>query len=440
MKKNKFLICLLAGIMIFTLSGCSNLSFSKPEVTLIVKTPTLPMNTVGELKAENSQEFLNIAAERFKAAYDKADVNIQVECFDYVDENEAIVGAYDTDSAVDLLYEGYFNMASYVSQGKVVPLDDIISDELRADINQSAWAQSSKDGKTYMMPFLSMQNIMIYNKDLFADCGLENYFADGQVIQNWSIEEWEDILDTLAKKLPDGSYPLAMFASNNQGDTHIMSYIRAFGSEIFDENGNFDFENAKAVKGLKWIQDGVDKGWYAPHPELLEMTDMQQLFEADRLALYIFNNANYMLYDKIEERYGFVNFPGNIATSFITGFEVFDNGDELKVQTAKDFLKFIYEDEALMSISAGNIPESKTVAEKYADSIVMLPQFSANADNVIDFMNASPNWQGKDDSVRSVFWKQIHELLAKRITPEECAKNLDRDCNNAINVETEYHK
>ncbi len=439
MKRGTVLLSALMLAGLLTLSGCADRSEAKPEVTLIVKTPTLPINTVGTLNVDTSQEFLDLAGERFAASYDKADVVVRVEVFDYVDENEAIIGAYGTDDAVDVLYEGYFNMAAYVLEGNVVSLDDIISDEIRSDISDAAWARSMKNGKTYMMPFLSMQNIMIYNKKLFKQCGLQEFCADDEEIHNWTLEEWETILDTLAEKLPEGSYAMPMYANNNQGDTHIMSYIRAFGSTIFDSEGNFDFQNPKAVQGLRWIQDGVDRGWYAPHPELLEMADMQQLFEADRLALYIFNNANYQLYDNVKENYGFVNFPGNIATSFITGFEVFDNGDELKVQAAKDFLRFIYEDEELMGVSAGNIPESRRVAEKYADQIIMLPQFSKNADNVIDFMNFSPNWQGSDNSVRSVFWVHIHELLAGRLTPEECAANLDRDCNAAIHVDAYLH-
>ncbi|MCJ7834535.1 hypothetical protein MUB23_03880 [Cuneatibacter sp. NSJ-177] len=111
----------------------------------------------------------------------------------------------------------------------------------------------------------------------------------------------------------------------------------------------------------------------------------------------------------------------------------------MKIQVAKDFLKYIYEDEELMDISAGNIPESKRVAEKYADEIVMLRQFSENVDNVIDFMNSSPNWQGQDNSVRSVCWPHIHKLLAGNTTPEECAANLNRDCNAAIEVEISLH-
>lgn len=439
MRRKVILSWMLTAVLLVMLSGCSGSEDARPKVSLIVKAPTLAINTVGNRKIKNSQEFLKLAADRFTASYDKADVSIQVEVFDYVDENEAIIGAYGTEHAVDLLYESYFNMAAYVSGGFVVPLDDLISEELRSDISDATWRQSMKNGKTYMMPFLSLQNILIYNKKLFKKAGLDSFLSDKNTIQNWTVKEWETILDTLAKKLPEGHYPMLMYANNNQGDTHIMSLIRSHGSKIFDKKGNFDFETPEAIKGLEWIQGGVKRGWYPPHPEVLEIADCQQLFEDNKLAVCLFNNTNYVLYDNVENNYGFVNFPGNIATSFITGFEVFDNGDAAKVQTAKDFLKFIYEDEDLMNISAGNIPESRRVAEKYADQIVMLPQFTKNKKNVIDFTNFCPNWQGRDNSVRSVFWPQIHELLAGRLTAKQCAANLNRDCNAAIHVKTSLH-
>ena len=79
-----------------------------------------------------------------------------------------------------------------------------------------------------------------------------------------------------------------------------------------------------------------------------------------------------------------MNFPGNLATSFITGFEVFDNG--------------------------------------------------------VDFMNNSPNWQGNDTSVRSVFWPNIHEMLTGAITPQECAEALNEACNAALQTGHENSK
>lgn len=428
--RRKILAAALALILCAgTLSGCGK--ETKPEITLIVKVPSLSMNSVSNPDIIDSGDFLQQAGAEFAAQYENADVTFRIESFDYVDEVAAITGSFGTETSPDILYEGYFNMASYLHTGKVVPLDDIISDELRNDIDSSSWAMSMVNGKTYMMPFLSMQNILIYNKELFNDCGLEKYTTDEITIQNWTLDEWTEILDTLAVNLPSQTYPMMMYGKNNQGDTHIMSYIRAFGSTIFDADGNFDFESDEAIKALEWLQSGVDKGWYPPHPENLELSDSSELFSNGQLAIYIFNNANFVLYDNMEN-YGYVNFPGNVATSFVTGFEVFDNGDELKMQAAKDFIKYIYENDKWLDMSAGNIPVSRKVSQKYQDQITMLDEFTENSVNVVDFMNNSPNWQGNDTSVRSVFWPNIHELLAKNVTPAECAKMLNESCNAAL--------
>ncbi len=53
-----------------------------------------------------------------------------------------------------------------------------------------------------MMPFSSMQNILVYNKNHFKSCGLEQYSSDTTEIQNWTMEEWTEILDILAEKPP----------------------------------------------------------------------------------------------------------------------------------------------------------------------------------------------------------------------------------------------
>ncbi|MCM1123964.1 MAG: extracellular solute-binding protein [Eubacterium sp.] len=431
MKRKRTALILTLALCVSLLAGCGGKATK--EVTLIIKVPNLVMNSVSNPDIVDSNTFLQQAGEAFTAQYEEADVTIRLETFDYVDEVKAITGCFDTEDATDVLYEGYFNMASYLHTGKVVPLDDIISDELRNDIDAASWAMSTANGKIYMMPFLSMQNILTYNKQLFRDCGLEKYIADTVTVQNWTLEEWADILDTLAANLPNQSYPMMMYGKNNQGDTHIMSYIRAFGSPIFDADGHFDFENDAAMEALEWIQTGVDKGWYPPHPENLEISDCNELFSNGQLAIHIFNNASFGLYGDMEN-YGYVNFPGNVATSFVTGFEVFDNGDELKIKVAKDFVKFIYENDEWLDISAGNIPVSSKVSEKYQDQITMLDEFTKNAVNVVDFMNNSPNWQGDNTSVRSVFWPNIHELLSKSVTPQECAKMLDESCNAALDA------
>ena len=439
--KRKLCHILLAAVLccgIFT--GCGIKGAEKKEdITLIVKVPALLMNSVSNPDILEAATFLQQAGDAFAAQYAEANVTIQLETFDYVDEIKAITESFDTNDATDILYEGYFNMASYIHTGRVVPLDDIISDDLRNDIDDASWAMSMVNGKTYMMPFYSMQNILIYNRQHFESCGLEKYVSTGTEIQNWTMEEWTEILDTLAEKLPDRTYPIMMYGKNNQGDTHIMTFMRAYDSAIFDGAGNFDFESKETVQALEWIQEGVGKGWYPPHPENLEISDCNELFSNGQLSIQQFNNASLNLYGNFED-YGYVNFPGNLATSFVTGFEVFDNGDEAKIKAAKEFILYIYDNEEWLDISAGNIPACKSVAEKYKDQIPMLDAFVSNATHVVDFMNNSPNWQGNDTSVRSVFWPNIHELLSGTITPQECARTLNETCNAALQTGREGSK
>lgn len=435
MKKKLFVILMAAVICMSAFTGCDfgKTSKKKDDVTLVIKAPPLAMNAIANSEMEVAEDFLKAAGAAFAAQYEDANVTIKVETFEYVNEIKAISDKFGTDDAVDVLYEGYFNMASYLHSGRVVPLDDIISDELRADVDEALWKMSMANGKTYMMPYLSMQNILIYNKSLFAACGLNEYISSDRTIQTWSLEEWNTILDQLAEKLPDGCYPMMMYGKNNQGDTHIMTMMRAFGGEIFDKNGNFACEDEKIVEALTWLQGGIDRGWYPPHPENLELVDFSDMFGSGKLGVFLYNNANIILYDNIDD-YGFVNFPGGTATSFVTGFEVFDNGDEAKLAAAKAFIKYIYNTSELMDLSAGNLPACKSVSERWSGKIVMLDEFMDNQKNVVDFMNNSPNWQGSNTSVRSVFWPNIHNLLAKSVTPQECAKAIDEACNASLEV------
>ncbi|MCM1272598.1 MAG: extracellular solute-binding protein [Clostridium sp.] len=426
MKKISVTVILMVLFSVI-MAGCGN---KKETVTINIKVPTLTMSTPADSDVTSALIFLEKVKEDFVEQYEDADVIINLTEFDLVKEDEAIKGCFDTDDAVDVLYEGYFNMATYIHTGRVVPLDDIISSDLRADINQSYWDMSSINGKTYMMPFLSLQNIMVYNKELMRNAGLDQYIGDDEEIQNWSLEEWEEILSTLKKNNPEGVYCMPMYAGNNQGDTHVMSLIRSQGSDFFDENGRFYINTPEGIAGLQWIKDNYDKGYFPPHCADMEINDMGELFYNGQMVLYIGNNA--MNDDVTDIDYGMVNFPcasGNgIATSFVTGFEVFDNGDEAKLKVAKDFVKYVYENEKWMDYSAGGIPASNTIAQKYKSDIKRLHAYIENADNVVDFTNNNPNWRG----VRDVFYPIINDLLSGEITAAEAAEALDRDCNNAI--------
>lgn len=406
----------------------------KQKVQLVICTPPLLYGKLGGENAENAAytDFLTFAAEKFAAQYTEADVEYVVRGFDYVDEEKVIKDTLGTSDAPDVLFEGFFNMGSYIHSGYMVPLDDIIDEEMRGDISDRIWSEGMYQGQTYMFPFYHLPNTMAYNVKLFREAGLEEYISEKGTIANWSIEEWELILDTLAEKLPSTKFPMMMYAKNNQGDTHIMILLRAFGCPFFTEDGSFCVNTPEGIEALRWIQDGVQRGWFPPASENLELSDIMELFMNDQLAVSMMNPANQVFFDQKGTEVRQVNFPGvngtGLSTTFVTGFGVFDKGDEEKVRVAKDFVRFVCGDIQLQQACLPNIPVSASIQELCKDKILMNDAYAANESTLVNFTDNLPNWIG----VRAVFYQQIHNLLTGERTPEEVAADIDAACNAAV--------
>lgn len=423
----KLLIAILALLSAVLFAGCGSPFAARPEVTLIVKVPTIRLAPKMDPDTITSYDFLVKAANDFAANYQAARVTVNVVEFAPTEQQSEIDGCFDTAGATDVFYADFFYSETYVHTGRVVPLDDIITDEIRADIAANFWQMCQLDGKTYMMPFLYRQNVLGYNKDLFRACGLAKYCSDRDEVQTWTPAEWAEILSTLEARLPANKYAIMLYALNNQGDTHIMSYIRSQGSQIFAPDGSVHISTPEGIAGLRWIKHIYDSGYTPPHAEKLEILDNHDLFVNGQLALYIVNEATESIYDF---DCGYVNFPapsGGITTNFNTGFEVFDNGDPARLAAAKAFVKYIYETDWL-DYSAGSIPCSQRVAERHAGDLVGVQKYLANAATGVHFTGGNPNWPG----VRQVFYPTIRRLLTGEYTPEEAAAALDRDCNAAI--------
>lgn len=421
-----FLACALSMSAV-ALGACAGSQTTEKEI--VIKVPRTGHDVTFDDSISQIDQVLSIMADDFEQSYEGANVKVDVQVFEQNQYDSALGATLETDKAPDIIYGDYFNISTYVHSGKVVPLDDVVSQDIRDGIYDYLWEMSTVDGRIYMIPYLIRQNVLGYNKELFEQAGLADYIDD-EAIGSWTLDEWTYILDTLAANLPEAAYPMMMYAKSSQGDTHTMTLLRAAGSGFFDDDGYFNISSPEGISALKWIQSGVSRGWYPPHCENLEIEDCSSLFRSGQLALYMVNNASLERYG---DTIGLVNFPGTgegCATAFISGFEVLDNGDPEKLQIAKDFISYVYGNERLMSYAAGALPASIAVAQKYKDQILEFTQFRENASNVVDFSGNIPNTR----AIRDIFYRRMQDLLSGNATPEETAAAIDEQCNAAIDV------
>ncbi|MEQ3363517.1 ABC transporter substrate-binding protein [Raoultibacter massiliensis] len=441
MRGTKALGLMLCAALCCGIVGCSSGQSEAPvvekkQITLNVKCPPLALAFDAGHSDSEAIDLLKEAGEAFCASYEDAEVTINYTRFPYPEEGEAVLGSFGTDKAVDVVLAGQFNVPTYVHSGRAVAIDDIIDDGLRSDIDQVIWDQCSDGGKTYVLPLYQLQNTLMVNPELLRDAELERFIpADGTVAQ-WSTDEFKEIVAGLKESMDDGeTFPLALWASNNQGDTHIMSLLRSHGLNLFDDQGRFQVNTPEGIAALTWLNELNEEGMVPKGCENLEYASAVDLFDNGQIAICPGNKTT-MLAERAADFEPFAaNFPTpdgkGCATTFLTGFTVFDNDDADRVQVAKDFVRFIYSDDAYLQYALSGTPVSASFIERNestGESAELDKEFSANSENVYDFLNNTPNWDG----VRSQFYLSIQDMLRGSITPEEAAANIDETCNAAI--------
>lgn len=84
-------------------------------------------------------------------------------------------------------------------------------------------------------------------------------------------------------------------AANNQGDSHIMTLLRAYGGSLYDETGRFAVNTPEGIRALEWIQNMVAQGITPKGAENLELLDCVNLF---------YKRTDCHLYEEISRIFG----------------------------------------------------------------------------------------------------------------------------------------
>lgn len=415
----------LAAVAMITAVSCK-----RNATPLIIKTGVSPLNLVVDDDTPDAYTFLKKAAADFVSQYKGNRLAVSLSQYEVARRGDEIDGCLDTEYSPDVLFASQFNLSAYAHDGVLVPLDDIIDDGIKADLFPGSLDNCAIGGKTYMLPYLTQTNVLCFNKALFRQSGLDRY-CDTDEVQSWTLEEWDAILAALKSALPDTSYPMMMYAADEQGDTHIMTLLRSHGSPFFDATGHVCLTTSEGLSALSWLRQYNEKGYFPPHPERLVILDNYELFAAGQLALYLCNHTLQTYFDELGIECGYVNFPSidgaGYTTSFDMSFAVVDARDDRRLKVAKAFVTYIYKSRYL-DYSAGGIPVSKRVATQYADALSDVSRYLNNTACNVNFSGNNPNWIG----VRAAFYPHIKDLFATNKSIEQIAQEIEQDCNDAI--------
>lgn len=178
--------------------------------------------------------------------------------------NEQVSAAALSGDLPDLLDFDGPNLYNYAWSGHIIPLDDYITPELKADLLPSIIDQGTYDGKIYALGTFDSGLSIWANKAYLEKAGIR---IPTSMEDRWSFDEFNDALARL-QALPEVEYAIDFKMNYGQGEWYTYGFspiVQAFGGDLIDRS---DFQSAEgvlngpeAVAAMEWFQSLFEKGY-----------------------------------------------------------------------------------------------------------------------------------------------------------------------------------
>ncbi|MEK5645594.1 sugar ABC transporter substrate-binding protein [Paenibacillus rhizosphaerae] len=422
-------------------SGSTDTSSGKKDKVELSLWLTPQWKGVMDASEQNADydSFFKYAADKFSKQYDKYDVKVNVQVIAGDQRDEMLNVNLNGGTPPDIFFESVFAMGDYVHRGALEPLDDIVDDAAKKDIDQKYWDNVTFGDKVYFYPFAHNPGTLAYNADMFKNAGLDSYVGGENEIKTWTLDDYDNILKTLKDKLPKGSYPMGLYALNNQGDTWNLAYLRMFGNKFFDDQGNIIVNDENGVKAADWLKKIYDEGYTNPGAESVSSNDANAMFQNQQLAIsftnpVLFNNSKADMEAGKAPKFDIrlANIPSAsgkpLSFTYVIGASVFKTGDAVKTQVAKDFVKFFSTDPELVKASKNSVPVRSSVAAEFKDQYPLFAAYDANASNLFNFTGNVPGYS----ELRQVLYPELQAMYIGEKTPAQAVKDYQEKGNDVI--------
>ena len=213
------------------------------------------------------REVLDAQVTDFNAMQDEIFIDaVQLPEGSYNDQVNAAVLAGDLPCLLD--FDGPF-LYNYAWSGYLAPIDEYVSDDLKADFLPSIINQGTYGGNLYSLGTFDSGLAIWGNKAYLEEAGVR---IPTGIDDAWDMEEFMDALDKLMA-LEQTEYAIDFKLNYGAGEWQPYGFspiVQSFGGDLIDRS---DYQSAdgvlngpEAVAALKWYQSLFDDGYAIPAP------------------------------------------------------------------------------------------------------------------------------------------------------------------------------
>ncbi|MFC8389751.1 ABC transporter substrate-binding protein [Streptomyces sp. NPDC057238] len=299
-------------------------------------------------------------------------IKVKLEVVPWSDLLNRILTATTSGQGPDVLNIGNTWSASLQATGALLPWDAKNFDKIggKDRFVDSALGSTGVEGQDpAAVPLYSMAYALYYNKQMFADAGIDGPPAT-----------WDELIAAGKKLSEDGKWGIGAEGSNpSENIHHAFVFAKQHGADFFTADGKADFTNDGAVTAVKQYVDLMAKDRIIA-PGNAEYAQNQSVsdFAKGRTGMLLWQSASANLKSQgmSEDAYGIAPVPvqsgtpgpGRQVNSMVAGINlaVFKNTDNL--DGATEFVKFMTSDaeQKVLNTAYGSIPPVKAAQEDAA--------------------------------------------------------------------------
>ncbi|MCI9037195.1 MAG: extracellular solute-binding protein [Oscillospiraceae bacterium] len=439
----KLLALLLAMTMVMALVACGNNSNQKPAEN----TPPAPAeNQEPAAPAENEPAAPAATSEITLWTYpigdwgDEATVKkltdaftaetgiaVKVEYLAYADGDDKVNTAITAKGTPDLIMEGPERLvANWGANGYLVDLKDMFDDTDMSEINAVNEgvmnACTHTNGAIYEYPLVMTAHCMAVNVNAFKEAGADQYLHLDT--HTWTTDEFINAVAALYAHYNDTVG--AVYCAGQGGDQGTRALVNNLYGGAFTnaEHTQYTWDDPLNIQALEQLKsmDGI-----AFDASLAGGDEIAKFYQGALKMAFCWNIAQQL--DPNGAKTGaektvtgddiaFMSFPSQDGNSKlqggIWGFGIFDNGDQARIDAAKQFIKYMCDSaHTVDAVKAARYFAVRTTAEGtdltgiWADNAIM-NEYTKLMPYLGDYYQVTTGWAG----ARTEWWNMLQEVGA----------------------------
>jgi multiple sugar transport system substrate-binding protein len=271
--------------------------------------------------------------DKFQQKYPGISVNLSD--FSWNAYHETMVNRFDSQTPMDVAYDGGNWLPEFARAGWVAPLADHFAwvEDYRDRTFDFAWQDMSHEGEVYGLPYYADTQSFLYNEKILEDAGISG-----------PPETWEELTEqakTLQQRGMDKPFIIELAQDLPTITEAFTSMVFGRGGEMFDEEANplWTDSGSPMAQQMQWLVDAANKDnilTSVPHE-----TDAVRAMNTGRHAftvLYNYNLAelNNEARSDLAGQFRLAQMPGETHECY--GFAKFYNVTQMAVDRGDDIV------------------------------------------------------------------------------------------------------